>query len=107
MKIADRYRLIVGQAQTLSRKFSEQPDGKRIDRAVRLLEKGYVELREWEERVGEIPQLHLEAKLSPVLLHAHGTLDRARVLYDENEHAEESAQVWEVEQLIYRLLNDL
>jgi len=107
MKIADRYRLIVEQARTLVKTFSDQPDGKRIDRAVGLLEKGLAELREWEERVGEIPQMRLESKLSPVLLSVHTTYDRARVLYEDNGSEAEGAQIWEVEQMIYRLLNDL
>lgn len=107
MKITDRYRQITTQAQQIVNRFNEQPDGKRIDRAVRQLEKGHAELKELEERVGEIPQIHLEAKLTPVLLHAHGTFDRARVLYEDNDQIAEGAQIWEVEQGIYRLLNDL
>ena len=107
MKIADRYRLIVEQARTLAKSFGEQPDGKRIDRALALLEKGLTELCEWEEQVGEIPQMRLESKLSPVLLNVHATYDRARVLYEDNESEAEGAQIWELEQLIYRLLNDL
>ena len=107
MKIADRYRQLAQQSAILARKFAEQPDGLRIDRAVDLLTNATEELSAWSERVGEIPQLQLENKLSPVLLQVHSTLDRARVLYEDAEKTAEGAQIWEVEQLIYRLLNDL
>lgn len=107
MKIADRYRQLTLQSKDLARRFAGQPDGLRIDRAVRLLDKGYEELAAWSERVGEIPQTQLEFKLSPVLLHAHSTLDRARVLYEEAGKGEEAGKIWEIEQQLYRLLNDL
>ncbi len=107
MKIADRYRQLTRQAKEQAHQFASQPDGLRIDRAVRLIEKACAELEEWSERVGEIPQIHLEGKLSPVLLHVHSTLDRARVLYEDSDKNDEAAVIWDLEQQVYRLLNDL
>ncbi|WP_020676003.1 hypothetical protein [Geopsychrobacter electrodiphilus] len=107
MKVADRFRQIALCASALVQKFSCQPDGTRIDRAVNLLRKGSEELAEWSEQAGEIPQMKLEHKLSPVLLQVHSTFDRARVLYEEADKSEEGALIWDVEQQIYRLLNDL
>ena len=107
MKITDRFRLLTVEASTLAQKFADQPDGIRIDRAVNLLNKGSAELAEWSDRVGEIPQMRLENKLSPVLLNVHGTLDRARVLYEDADKENEGALIWDVEQQVYRLLNEL
>jgi hypothetical protein len=107
MKVTDRFRLVTNSALELERKFKSQPDGIRIDRAVNLLTKGAEELAAWSERVGEIPQMKLETKLSPVLLQVHATLDRARVLYEEAGKIDAGESIWDVEQQIYRLLNDL
>jgi len=107
MKITDRFRQLTQLSEELFGQFSSQPDGVRIDRAVDLLKKGQEELAEWSELVGEIPQMRLEQKLSPVLLQVHSTLDRARVLYEDTGKAEEGALIWSVEQQVYRLLNDL
>ncbi len=107
MKVADRFRQLTQTSDELMNKFSGQPDGVRIDRAVSLLKKSQEELSEWSEQVGEIPQMRLESKLSPVLLQVHETLDRARVLYEDNGKSDEAALIWNVEQQVYRLLNDL
>ncbi len=107
MKVADRFRLLTQITSELVHRFAGQPDGVRIDRAVSLLKKGHKELAEWSEQVGEIPQMRLENKLSPVLLQVHETLDRARVLYEDAEKNDEGASIWHVEQQVYRLLNDL
>jgi hypothetical protein len=107
MKVADRFRQLTQISDELVNKFSGQPDGIRIDRAVSLLKKGQKELSEWSEQVGEIPQMRLESKLSPVLLQVHETMDRARVLYEDSGKSDEAALIWNVEQQVYRLLNDL
>lgn len=107
MKISERYRQLVTEAHELVRTFAQQPEGVRIDRALNGLEKGLQELQEYYERVGEIPQLLLESKLSPILLRVHATFDRARVQYEDAEREKEAGQIWNVEQQIYRLLNDL
>ena len=59
-----------------------------------------------QEQVGEIPRIQLEGKLTPVLLKGHGRLDQARLLLEEEQHPL-AGRVWELEQTIYRLLNDL
>lgn len=107
MKITDRFRQLTQVSDGLLKTFIGQPDGIRIDRAVNLLKRGHEELSEWSEQVGEIPQMRLESKLSPVLLQVHTNLDRARVLYEDAGKGNEGALIWDVEQQIYRLLNDL
>jgi hypothetical protein len=107
MKVTDRFRQLTQITDELVNKFVLQADGVRIDRAVSLLRKAHEELIEWHEQVGEIPQMRLEQKLSPVLLQVHSTLDRARVLYEEAGKTEEGDLIWGVEQQVYRLLNDL
>jgi hypothetical protein len=74
---------------------------------VHQLQKAVEELASLAEQVGEIPQFKLERELTPVLLKAHGYLDRARLLFEEGESGDGATQVWELEQRIYRLLNDL
>ena len=75
--------------------------------ALRLVDIAAEGLQDWVDSVGEIPQLQLENKLSPVLLKAHGDLDRARVMLVNNGHQQASEIVWGLEQGLYRLLNDL
>ncbi|NCO52439.1 MAG: hypothetical protein GW875_10105 [Deltaproteobacteria bacterium] len=107
MKVSERYRQLVTDADQLIHTFAQQPDGMRIDRALGGLKKGHQELQEFYERVGEIPQFQLEAKLSPILLRVHAAIDRARVQYEDAEQDKEAEQIWNLEQQIYRLLNDL
>lgn len=107
MKVADRFRQLTQISNVLMKNFAGQPDGVRIDRAVSLLRKSHKELTEWSEQVGEIPQMRLESELSPVLLQVHETLDRARVLYEDADKQAEGSLIWDVEQQVYRLLNDL
>jgi hypothetical protein len=72
--------------------------------AVRKASEG---LAEWAEQVGDVPRMNLEFKLTPVLLKAHNNLDRARLLFEEAGLDEQAAAAWELQQKIYRLLNDL
>lgn len=74
---------------------------------LRFVDRAVEELQDVGESVGEIPQFQLDAKLSPVLLKAHEQLDRARVQLEKDGHEDVSGMIWELEQLIYRLLNDL
>ncbi|PLY05735.1 MAG: hypothetical protein C0624_04755 [Desulfuromonas sp.] len=104
MKISDRYRSIISDVRFLHEKLAgELSEGG--ERICRELQKAFEVLEELED-VGEIPQMRLEYKLSPLLLKAHGHLDRARVDVEkiDSKHAE---RIWEVEQTIYRLLNSL
>jgi len=105
MKISDRYRNVISDVRFLHEKLAGDlsEGGERICREV---QKAYEVLEEMQEDVGEIPQMRLEYKLSPLLLKAHTHLDRARMDVEklDEKHAE---RVWEVEQAIYRLLNSL
>lgn len=106
MTISERYRQITEMAAAEADRLEEcLPD--EMGKALRAFDRGIEELQEFREQVGEIPQIQLEHKLSPVLLKAHSSLDRARVLLENQGFSREGAAVWELEQLIYRLLNDL
>ncbi|PLX97903.1 MAG: hypothetical protein C0622_12225 [Desulfuromonas sp.] len=106
MSISERYRQIVEQIeQEADRLYEVLPES--TGKALRQVDMAVEELQDWLEAVGEIPRNQLESKLSPVLLKAHGQLDRARVLLEAEEHNAAVEKIWELEQLIYRLLNDL
>jgi len=106
MSISDRYRELVEEIrafQTTMQGASGAEEGKELH----MIAKAVRELAELQESVGEIPRIRLEAELTPVLLRAHGNLDRSRLLLDEQGDEDQAAAVWELEQKIYRLLNDL
>ncbi len=106
MSISARYRQILEQIEAeIDQLYEELPET--TANALRSADIAVEELQDWVEAVGEIPQFQLENKLSPVLLTAHERLDRARVLLEEGEHKQAAAKVWDQEQMIYRLLNDL
>ena len=106
MSISDRYRDLVADVQALLGQLQADealPQG----REVRTVSQAAEGLGELKERVGEIPRIRLEAELTPVLLKAHTQLDRGRLLLEELGAEDRAAAVWEMEQKIYRLLNDL
>ena len=106
MPIAVRYRQLLEQIETeADRLYEVLPED--TANALRLVDLAAEEMQDWVESVGEISQIKLEEKLSPVLLKVHGHLDRARVMLENAEHEKESSVVWELEQRVYRLLNDL
>ena len=105
MSISERYRDIVSNIDRFLDQ-SRTADGE-LGKEGRHVEKALVTLRELAEGVGEIPRIRLENELTPVLLKAHGQLDRARLLFEEGGAEDAGAAVWELEQQIYRLLNDL
>jgi hypothetical protein len=106
MSISERYRQICEQIDAESdRLYEVLPED--MAKALRQVDRAAEEMQELVESVGEIPQFRLEEKLSPVLLKSHECLDRARVQLENAEHEKEAACIWELEQLIYRLLNDL
>jgi hypothetical protein len=106
MSISDRYRDLVSDVKTLDGQLQglEGEQAGAVEKSVKQAVTGLVEL---QESVGEIPRIRLEADLTPVLLKAHGRLDRARLLLEEQGAEDQAAAVWEMEQKIYRLLNDL
>lgn len=105
MTISDRYRQIVAEieaCQTLLATNSED-----LSAEIRIIAGAATQLYEMLDQVGEIPRIRLETQLTPVLLKAHSQLDRARLLLEERDRDEASDAVWELQQGIYRLLNDL
>lgn len=100
MNISDRYRALVDEVRNLQ-------NASGASQAERLLAQAVQELAHHEEGVGEIPQMRLENELTPVLLKAYNSLDRARLLYDEIGEEDRVGAIWETEQKIYRLLNSL
>jgi len=106
MSISDRFRDIVSDVRAFHDKLSSTPQGAG-QKGIRFVAKASVALRETGEGVGEIPRIRLESQLTPVLLKAHSDLDRARLLYEEEGEEDIAAATWELEQKIYRLLNDL
>lgn len=106
MSISVRYRQLLEQIETeADRLYEALPED--TANALRLVDLAAEEMQDWVESVGEISKIKLEEKLSPVLLKVHGQLDRARVMLENAGHEKESSLVWELEQRIYRLLNDL
>ena len=106
MAISERYRQILEKIEHEADRLYELLPEETV-KALRLVDQAAEEMQDLQESVGEIPQIQLESKLSPVLLKAHGHLDRARVILEKDQHGNAGAIVWELEQLIYRLLNDL
>ena len=106
MSISERYRQVLEQIETeADRLYEVLPE--ETAKALRQIDIAAEEMQDIVETVGEIPQYQLETKLSPVLLKSHESLDRARVMLEGGAHEKAAASVWELEQLIYRLLNDL
>lgn len=104
MTISDRFRELVKDVQDLYAGLQNASiEENRIDSVNRAL----AGLAELQETVGEIPRIRLETELTPVLLKAHSQLDRSRLLLEEEGFEDRAASVWDVEQTIYRLLNDL
>lgn len=111
MSISTRYRQLSDEIFNLKSCFETQPD------VLRSVIKAAEALDELLDQVGEIPQVRLEMKLTPVLLKAHNYLDQARLKLEAVEDAAEEDEtaavstdsdlVWAVQQQIYRLLNDL
>lgn len=106
MSISDRYRALVGEVEDFLAQL-EAPEAGTPEKEARLVGQAAAGLRELLERVGEIPRIRLESELTPVLLRAHSRLDRARLLLEEQGAEDRAAGVWDLEQHIYRLLNDL
>jgi hypothetical protein len=105
MTISDRYRQIVADleaCQALLAAGSEDLSGE-----INIVAGAASQLHELLDQVGEIPRIRLETQLTPVLLKAHSQLDRARLLLEERDQDEASDAVWDLQQAIYRLLNDL
>jgi hypothetical protein len=105
MSISDRYRELVRDIEGYGMELAAAVGADRAE--VESYNHGVQGLRELQEQVGEIPRIKLESQLTPVLLKAHTQLDRARIFLDEQGEEDRAAAIWELEQRIYRLLNDL
>jgi hypothetical protein len=105
MSISDRYRELVRDIEGYGMELAAAVGAGRAE--VESYNQGVQGLRELQEQVGEIPRIKLESQLTPVLLKAHTQLDRARIFLDEQGEEDRAAAIWELEQRIYRLLNDL
>ncbi len=110
MSISDRYRSLSEDVSRFTgrqlKKHGEEIEGS-LKEALKALRKADKALDELKESVGEIPRISLEFKLTPVLMKGHNNLDRARLEFEAAEEAEVAKEVWELQQTIYRLLNDL
>lgn len=106
MTISERYREICREVQGFVTGLGDVTEGE-AGRRFREAGKAVDALEELRDAVGDIPRIKLEVKLTPVLLKAHQKLDQARLLFEEAGEADRAARSWELEQKIYRLLNDL
>lgn len=106
MTISERYREVTREVQTFVAGLGD-PAADEAGRRFREAAKAVAALDELRDAVGDIPRIKLEAKLTPVLLKAHQKLDQARLLFQEAGEEDRAARFWELEQKIYRLLNDL
>ena len=105
MSISNRFRGISNDVAAFHHDLSGTSG--ELPRGARDVKKASAELAEWAEQVGDIPRMTLEHKLTPVLLKAHNSLDRARLTFAEEDLDACVATAWELQQKIYRLLNDL
>jgi hypothetical protein len=80
----------------------------RAEQGARIVKKASKGLQEWVDQVGEVPRMRLESQLTPILMKAHDTLDKARLVFEDIEGLDAQADAaWDLQQRIYRLLNDL
>jgi hypothetical protein len=105
MSISNRFRDIAKEVAL----FRSQLKGcdPRAEPGARVIKKSSKILEEWVEQVGEIPRMRLESQLTPILLKAHDSLDKARLVFEEADLDTQADAAWELQQKIYRLLNDL
>ena len=104
MSISERYRQLVADLVATVKQIEDENAS---DRALKVLRNGVKLLKEQEESIGEIPRIRIEQHLSPILLDAHNLLDRARLLLAEDGAETSADRVWDIQQMLYRLLNDL
>lgn len=104
MSISERYRLLVADLTATVKQIEDEGSS---TRALKVLHTGVELLTEHVESVGEVPRMRIEQHLSPVLLDAHNLLDRGRLLLVEGGAEAHAQRVWEFQQQLYRLLNDL
>jgi len=106
MSISARYRTLSADARLLQKKITTSTPELQAQ-VERELAKATETLDAFAEQVGEIPQFKLEKELTPVLIKAHGELDLTRLLLEAADDEVNAERIWDMEQQIYRLLNDL
>lgn len=110
MSISDRYRSLAEDIKAFIATQKKQINADSIpalQQAMKSVSKGYRVIEELREGVGEVPRIRLDDELTPVLMKAHNALDRGRLDYLEAGDEKSALEVWELQQTIYRLLNDL
>lgn len=106
MSISNRFRDIAKDVEAF--RLTLKACDASADQGARVVKKASKGLQEWVEPVGEIPRMRLEFELTPILMKAHDSLDKARLIFEEVEGLDAQADAtWELQQKIYRLLNDL
>jgi hypothetical protein len=106
MSISNRFREIAKEVSAFRTQLKDCDP--RAEPGARIVKKASKGLQEWVEQVGEVPRMRLESELTPILLKAHDTLDKARLVFEDIEGLDAQADAtWELQQKIYRLLNDL
>lgn len=105
MSVSNRFRDIAKEVADFKIKLKSAPEN--AGQGARVIKKASRILQEWVDPVGEIPRMSLESQLTPILLNAYNSLDRARLLFEEQELEEQATATWDLQQKIYRLLNDL
>ncbi|MDY0189544.1 MAG: hypothetical protein RBR22_02315 [Desulfuromonas sp.] len=107
MSISERYRELVAEVESLRKQMRRDEQSDATERIFRIIDQATVTLKDQVEVVGEIPRMRIDRDLSPVLLDAHNLFDRARLLLEDDDCEQEAAKMWDVQQKLYRLLNDL
>lgn len=105
MSVSNRFRDIAKDVAAFRVKL--KACGSSADQGARVVKKASRGLQELVDQVGEIPRMRLEFQLTPVLLKVYNNLDQARLIFDDEGLDEQVTATWELQQQIYRLLNDL
>jgi len=110
MSISVRYRALTDEVgafvEEQARRAGDEPV-EAVAQAIKALRKAIGALNELRDGVGDVPRIRLETELTPVLLKAHNHLDRGRLDFIEGGDDKAAAAAWDLQQAIYRLLNDL
>ena len=110
MSISERYRSLTEDIRAFvnaQKKLIDADSTQELRQALKAVSKGYQIVDALNESVGEIHRIRLEDELTPVLMKAHNNLDQGRLNYLEAGDEKSAAAVWELQQTIYRLLNNL
>ena len=110
MSISDRYRSLAEDIKAFiatQKKTINKDSIPELQQALRSVSKGYRVIDELREGVGEVPRIRLDEELTPLLMKVYNSLDQGRLNFLDAEDEPSAIEVWELQQTIYRLLNDL